>query len=68
MNAVTISPKFQIVIPREVRKFFQISPGEKLQILPYNDRIELIPLRKLKSMRGFLKGTDASVKREGDWV
>lgn len=65
-NIVTVSPKFQVVIPLEIRKFFQISPGEKLQVLPYEDRIELIPLKKLKKMRGFLQGMDTEVKRERD--
>lgn len=65
-NIVTVSPKFQVVIPLEIRKFFQISPGEKLQVLPYENRIELIPLKKLKKMRGFLQGMDTEVKRERD--
>lgn len=66
MNTVTISPKFQVVIPLAVRKFFQISPGEKLQILSYENRIELIPVKNIKKMRGFLKGIDTRVEREKD--
>ena len=66
MNTVTISPKFQVVIPLAIRKFFHISPGEKLQVLPYENRIELIPLRKLKKMRGFLSGIDTAVERDRD--
>lgn len=68
MNTVIISTKYQVVIPLEVRKFFSITPGEKLQILPYENRIELIPVKKFKKMRGFLKGIDTKVLREKDRV
>ena len=63
-NTVTISPKYQVVIPLEIRKFFQISPGEKLQVLPYENRIELIPLKKLKKMKGFLTGINTQLERD----
>ena len=66
MNTVTISPKFQVVIPKEIRKIFSIHPGEKLQVLSYEDRIELIPLKKFRRMRGFLKGMDTTIDREED--
>jgi len=66
MSTVTISPKFQVVIPLEIRKVFEIHPGEKMQMVPYGNRIELIPVKKLKKMRGFLRGINIVVKREGD--
>ncbi len=66
MTTVTISPKFQVVIPLSVRESLQLQPGEKIQVLQYGDRIEFIPVKALKSMRGFLKGIDTSVPREGD--
>lgn len=68
INTVTVSPKYQIVIPRDVRNSMEISPGEKVQVLQYENRIELIPLKKLKEMRGFLKGIDTTVKCEKDRV
>ncbi len=68
MKAVTISPKFQVVIPRELRKSMDIQPGAKVQILQYENRIELIPLKSPKSLRGFLKGIDTKVDRELDRV
>jgi len=68
MKTVTVSPKFQVVIPREVRESMGISPGEKVQILQYENRIELIPVRKISKMRGFLKGIDTTVKRDKDRV
>ena len=66
MTTVTISPKFQVVIPLEVRRIFQITPGEKMQVLHYGNRIELIPVKQLKKMRGFLKGINTAVEREKD--
>lgn len=68
MISVTVSPKFQVVIPLAVRRLMRLRPGEKLQVVPYENRIELIPVRKIKSMRGFLPGLDTTVSREGDRV
>ena len=68
MNAVTVSPKFQIVIPRDLRESMDIQPGTKVQILQYENRLELIPLKSPKSLRGFLKGIDTNVDRELDRV
>jgi AbrB family looped-hinge helix DNA binding protein len=68
MKAVTVSPKFQIVIPRNLREVMKIQPGSKVQILQYENRIELIPLKSPKSLRGFLTGIDTNVDRELDRV
>jgi AbrB family looped-hinge helix DNA binding protein len=68
MTSVTVSPKYQVVIPKEVRDSMGIVSGQKLQILTYQNRIELIPIRPMKKMRGFLKGIDTSVKRDKDRV
>ena len=64
MDAVTVSPKYQVVIPRSVRERVHIRPGKRLQVISFDDRIELIPVRPMRSMRGFLKGLDASFKRD----
>ncbi|HVR99604.1 MAG TPA: AbrB/MazE/SpoVT family DNA-binding domain-containing protein [Thermoanaerobaculia bacterium] len=66
MAKVTVSPKFQVVIPREVREALAIQPGEKLQVFQYENRIELIPVRPIREMRGFLKGIDTTVERDPD--
>jgi AbrB family looped-hinge helix DNA binding protein len=68
MAAVTVSPKFQVVIPKEIRKRLGLTPGQRIQIVVYGDRIELIPVKPIKRMRGFLKGIDTRVPREGDRV
>jgi AbrB family looped-hinge helix DNA binding protein len=64
MNAVTVSPKYQVVIPRSVRDQMHIRPGEKLQVISFDDRIELVRTSPIKKMRGFLKGLDSSFHRE----
>jgi AbrB family looped-hinge helix DNA binding protein len=68
MGKVTISPKFQVVIPKEIREKLGLSPGQRVEAIAYEDRIELIPLRPIRQMRGFLKGIDTSIKREPDRV
>lgn len=68
MEAVTISPKFQIVIPRKVRDSLDLKPGLKVQVLVYGNRIELIPLKEISEMRGFLKGINTEVEREPDRI
>ena len=66
METVTVSPKYQVVIPRSVREPLGIRPGQRVQVVRYDDRIELIPLRPIQDMRGFLRGIDTTVHREED--
>jgi len=66
METVTVSPKFQVVIPRAVRERIGLQPGQKLQVIPYGDRIELVPVRRISEARGFLRGIDTTVAREPD--
>ncbi len=68
MEAVLVSPKFQVVIPRAVREALRIQPGQKMQVIQYEDRIELIPIRPMQEMRGFLRGIDTTIAREPDRV
>lgn len=66
MTTVTLSPKFQLVIPKQVREAMQINSGMKFAVIPYDNRIELIPLKSIKSLKGSLKGIDTTIKREKD--
>lgn len=68
MTAVTVSPKYQIVIPKEIRESMGIVSGQKVQIMSYQGRIEVIPLKPMKEMKGFLKGIDTTVVREEDRI
>jgi AbrB family looped-hinge helix DNA binding protein len=68
MSVVTISPRFQVVIPRQIREALRLKPGQKVQAIQYEDRIEYIPLRSAKSMRGFVRGIDTRVPHDRDRV
>ncbi|HMJ07552.1 MAG TPA: AbrB/MazE/SpoVT family DNA-binding domain-containing protein [Pyrinomonadaceae bacterium] len=66
MQTVTLSSKFQIVIPQSIREELQLTPGEKFRVIRYSDRVELIPVREMEEMRGFLRGMDTIIEREDD--
>ena len=68
MQTVKLSPKFQVVIPKSVRETLRLKPGQKMQIIEYEGRIELIPDRDIKELRGFLKGINTNFQRENDRV
>ena len=64
MNAVTVSPKYQVVIPLQIREKLKLRPGTKLQVISFDDRIELVLIHPIQKMRGFLKGCDPTFSRE----
>lgn len=66
MQTIIISPKYQIVIPKEVREAMHLTPGEKLHIFHYQNRLEIIPVKNIKKMRGFLKGINTEIERDRD--
>ena len=68
MTFVTVSPKFQVAIPKDVRESMGLVSGQKVQVITYRNRIELIPIRPMKKMKGFLKGLDTEVKRDKDRI
>jgi AbrB family looped-hinge helix DNA binding protein len=68
VDTVTISPRFQVVIPRAVREQLGLEPGQKVQALAYSNRVELIPVQPLRRMRGFLTGIETAVERDRDRV
>jgi len=68
METVMVSPKFQVVIPRAIRESLSIRPGQQIQVIQYQGRIELILLQPIKQMRGFLTGIDTTIEREPDRV
>jgi AbrB family looped-hinge helix DNA binding protein len=68
MQTVTVSPKYQIVIPKTVREALHLRPGQKMQVIEYAGRVELIPERDIKELRGYLKGINTEFTREKDRV
>ena len=63
---MTVSPKYQVVIPSRIRRLLGVEPGQKVKVILYDNRIEMIPVRSVKEARGFLKGIDTAVDRESD--
>jgi len=66
MPTVTVSPKFQVVIPKEVREAMNITPGQKVPMMIYRGNIVLVPLRPIEELRGFLQGIDTTIERDPD--
>jgi AbrB family looped-hinge helix DNA binding protein len=66
MSIVTLSSNFEVLIPEEIRQSLHLVPGEKLHVMPYDGRVEFIPVRSVQSMRGFLKGMEIDIEREED--
>jgi AbrB family looped-hinge helix DNA binding protein len=66
MQTVTVSPKFQVVIPKTIRETMQLRPGQKLKVIEYEGRIELIPDKDISELQGFLKGINTEFEREDD--
>lgn len=64
MNTVTISPKFQVVIPQAVRESMQLKAGTKVEVFELDGRIQIIPIRPMAEMRGFLRGMDTTIERD----
>lgn len=66
METVTLSPEFQLAVPPAVREALRLTPGEKFHVLSYNGRVEFIPVRPIRQMRGFLRSMDTTIEREDD--
>ncbi|MBN2345812.1 MAG: AbrB/MazE/SpoVT family DNA-binding domain-containing protein [Candidatus Aminicenantes bacterium] len=64
MQSATISKKYQVVLPKSVRKSLNLRPGQRMQVIEYDRRVELIPERNIKELRGFLKGIHTELERE----
>ena len=68
MARVTISPKFQVVIPKEVRESMKLKPGDQVEVFEYDGRIEFIPIRDIRRLRGLLAGIDTTIERDDDRI
>lgn len=64
MDTVTISRKYQVVIPRAIREKWNVKPGQKVRFIIYGNRLEIVPVRDIKEARGFLKGMSNTIERE----
>lgn len=68
MDTVKLSPKYQVVIPKKLRKALNLTPGQQVQMVAFDNRIEMIPIRHISEMKGFLKGIDTTVERDTDRI
>lgn len=68
MDTVTISPKFQVVIPKSIRELLRLRVGQRVQALADGDRVVLVPVRSARELRGFVRGIDTAVPRDRDRV
>lgn len=66
MESKTVSPKYQVVIPQSIGEALHLKPGEMMRVLRFDNRVEYIPVRSTRCMRGFLKGMDTTIEREDD--
>ena len=66
MTTVTVSPEYQVVIPKEIRELLGIKPGQKIEVIVIGERIELVPVRAGSELRGVARGIDTRVPREDD--
>jgi len=64
MSVVTVSSKFQVVIPVEVREKMNLKPGQKVIVVEKDGVVHMIPEKPLKEMRGFVKGVNTENLRE----
>lgn len=66
MESLTISPKFEVVIPETIRKLLNLQVGQKLPAIACNNHIELIPVEHVGRMRGFVRGIDTAADAKDD--
>ena len=66
MQTVTVSSTYQVMIPNTIREMFELQPGQKIQVIPYKNRIELVPIASLQDARGLLKGIDPNFMHESE--
>ena len=64
MDAVTVSPKYQVVIPLKIRERMRVKPGQKMHVIAYDNMVVFIPVRPIKQARGSLKGIDTRIERD----
>ncbi|MCP4416849.1 MAG: AbrB/MazE/SpoVT family DNA-binding domain-containing protein [Chloroflexi bacterium] len=64
MNTVTISSKYQVVIPRSIREQFNLTPGQKIMFIPYNNTLRVVIVPPIKQALGMFKGIDTDPQRE----
>jgi AbrB family looped-hinge helix DNA binding protein len=68
MNKVTLSNEYQVIIPKEVREKIGLKAGVSFEVITYSNRIELVPIKPIKNLKGILKGIDTNIIRDEDRI
>jgi AbrB family looped-hinge helix DNA binding protein len=68
MNTVTVSSKYQVVIPKEIREKVGLKVGTTLEVINYGTRIELVPIHPIKELKGIFRGINTDITREEDRI
>jgi len=66
MNTVTVSSKFQVVIPKEIREDVGLKVGTVMEVITYGTRIEFVPIQPITNLKGLFKGLNTDIEREDD--
>ena len=64
MHAVTISSKFQVVIPSPIRKQFNLKPGQRIQFIPYKNTLRVVLVPPIEEAAGMFADLDTDPQRE----
>lgn len=64
MEIITVSPKYQVVIPKKIRERLGLKQGQKMHVITYNNQVVLIPIRPIQEARGSLPGLETNVERD----
>jgi AbrB family looped-hinge helix DNA binding protein len=66
METVTVSPKYQIVIPKSIREALDLKPGQKLEMIMFRGAVHLVPSRSIEELCGVYPELDPNVPKEPD--
>jgi len=66
MNTVTLSNEYKLVIPEDIRNSIGVKAGTTFEIISYNNRIELVPIKPMKNLKGIFRGIDTNITRDDD--
>jgi len=68
MNTVTLSKNNQLDFPQNISELYGLETGDTFEFISYNNRIELIPLKPIKKMKGIFQGINTNIIRENDRI
>jgi len=64
METVTVSKKYQVVIPEKIRKVSGIKPGDKMIAISKHKVLHYVPVKSIKDSKGITPGLDTRDLRD----